>query len=49
MVKNLKVVNDAAERGVQFATDYKDDAKLDLRYQNLLAGLYRKDGSSLRI
>ena len=32
-VKNLKVVNDAAERGVQFAKDYKDDAK---RYQNVL-------------
>ena len=27
---------DAAERGVKFATDYKDDAKLELRYQNVL-------------
>ena len=36
VVKNLKVVNDAAERGVQFAKDYKDDAKLELRYQNVL-------------
>ena len=36
VVKNLKVVNDAAERGVQSAKDLKDDAKLELRYQNLL-------------
>ena len=32
----MKVVNGAAERGVKFATDYKDDAKLELRHQNVL-------------
>ena len=35
-VNNIKVINDAAERGVKLNTDYRAKSKSELHYQNLL-------------
>ena len=36
VVKNFRIVNDSAERGVKLGNDFIDSAKLEDRYQNVL-------------
>ena len=36
VVHNLKVVNDAAERGVKLGSDFLEEAKQEDRWQNIL-------------
>ena len=36
IVKNLKVCNDSAERGVKLAGDFLDSATKETRFQNVL-------------
>ena len=35
-MKNIKVVNDAAERGVKLGNDFLDAAKLEVCYQDVV-------------
>jgi len=49
-VDNIKVINDAAERGVKLTTDYRAKSKSEFHFQNLLQVVekYRKEKPHLR-
>ena len=45
VIDHIKVVNDAAERGVKLAQDFQEAARKEKRYQNVLqAGVPKQGG-----